>query len=533
MLLTRLLPPQFLLPAWTTRQLAKAAQRAHKSDYADGAQDDYNDCTSRQLTKRQLRRLQWSNVRRLNLKISKSEHGLDLSQGPAKKKPVEPQAIEQPVHGSSWLEEDHQRQNHKLLGRNNDSNGSSQCSPLKPPDGGNGTGAMSSSPHLRETSDSQYIVQEPQTNPNTLSLFEELFPEEAVARQRREKKARERLEKLPAFNWAVESKEADERDRDHEQVRQENRKKHTSSPEMNTRTRSVRVQPNLAPKVASQDRYTKSAGSVGKQSRVSILVLKACSKTLEESDFYRVGPKGNHIESWTNGILKVIPARDNLTLEPFGQYFLLFSSIAAARLYLDKTMRLLELSKSNDFFSKPYGRSRLREGEDVDAILRNFTLVPAGGKLSLRLLRPPYSKGLQWMIDAGGPAPLVTRQEKAQNIILFSTDRGDIKNHEVENAIMDDGKRRNLHWKLAGAKSEAIVKLEMNAQSTGEDVDSEEGNSRPKSRYRGPARYTISFKDSNEARRFVREWHRRPFPTDRSPQPGDDTPPTVNAEILW
>ena len=42
------------------------------------------------------------------------------------------------------------------------------------------------------------------------------------------------------------------------------------------------------------------------------------------------------------------------------------------------------------------------------------------------------------MIEAGGPAPLVARQEKAQNIILFSTDRSHIKSHELENAIMDD-----------------------------------------------------------------------------------------------
>lgn len=155
---------------------------------------------------------------------------------------------------------------------------------------------------------------------------------------------------------------------------------------------------------------------------------------------------------------------------------------------------------------------------------RNFTLVPVGGKLSLRLLKPPYSKGLQWMIDAGGPAPLVARQSKSQNIVLISTDRGHIKPHELENAIMDDGKRRNLHWKLVGARDEAIVQLNTKGSSSGEDVVS---------RYRGPARYTVSFKDSNEARRFAREWHRRPFPSRRSPQPGDDAPPIVNAEILW
>ncbi|PVH73342.1 hypothetical protein DL98DRAFT_519999 [Cadophora sp. DSE1049] len=531
MLLTRLLPPQFLLPAWTTRQLGQVAQRAHQSNYTKGDQDNYDDKSGRQPTKRQLRRSRWSNIKRINIKTAEGEDGLYLSQAAAKEELYESQANEQ-VHDSSRLEEVYQGHKDKVLERQDDGNGFILYTPMNPPEDEKRAGTRSS-PRSKEKSETQYMDQEPQTSPKQLSLFEELFPEEALARQRKEKKARERLEKLPAFNWAVETKELDGRDRKHEQARRKIRENYTPIPEKNTRTRSVLARPSPPAKEAFQDRSTSLAGSNGKHSRVSILVLKACSKTLEESDFYRVGPKGNHIESWTNGILKVIPARDNVTLEPLGQYFLLFSSIAAARLYLDKTMRLLELTKSNDFFSKPYGRSRLREGEDLDAILRNFTLVPAGGKLSLRMLHPPYSKGLQWMIDAGGPAPLVARQEKAQNIILLSTDRDHVKSHELENAIMDDGKRRNLHWKLAGAKGEAIVKLETKGQSAGEDVESEEGTSRPCSRYRGPARYTISFKDSNEARRFVREWHRRPFPTKRSPQPGDDAPPIVNAEILW
>lgn len=459
------------------------------------------------------------------------EDDLNSSQAAAEKELDEPSSVEQ-GHYTSRPGKERERHDVKILEREDDGNGFILYTPMKPPEDEKRAGATGT-PRLREKNAMQSTDQESQSSPKQLSLFEELFPEEALARQRREKKALERLEKLPAFNWNAESKELDSRERKHEQARIKTRGNYTSIPELNTGARAQSTRPSPQAKEVPQDRSTRLARLSGKHSRVSILVLKACSKTLEESDFYRVGPKGNHIESWTNGILKVIPARDNVTLEPLSQYFVLFSSIAAARLYLDKTMRNLELTKSNDFFSKPYGRSRLREGEDLDAILRNFTLVPAGGKLSLRLLHPPYSKGLQWMIEAGGPAPLVARQEKAQNIILFSTDRSHVKSHELENAIMDDGKSRNLHWKLAGAKGEAIVKLETKGQSAVEEVESEEGQSRPRSRYRGPARYTISFKDSSEARRFVREWHRRPFPTKRSPQPGDDAPPIVNAEILW
>ena len=35
-----------------------------------------------------------------------------------------------------------------------------------------------------------------------------------------------------------------------------------------------------------------------------VLVIHRASKTLEETDFYRMSPKGRHIEGWTNGIVK-------------------------------------------------------------------------------------------------------------------------------------------------------------------------------------------------------------------------------------
>lgn len=99
-------------------------------------------------------------------------------------------------------------------------------------------------------------------------------------------------------------------------------------------------------------------------------------------------------------------------------YFLLFSSKAAARAYLDRTISLLELVRSNEFTRN---HRAVKSEEDADAIQRNFTLVPAAGHLSLRLLEPPFDPGLQWMINVGGPAALVARQSKTQDIVLFTT----------------------------------------------------------------------------------------------------------------
>jgi hypothetical protein len=34
------------------------------------------------------------------------------------------------------------------------------------------------------------------------------------------------------------------------------------------------------------------------------LLISCLSKTLEETDFFRLGPKGDHIENWTSGITR-------------------------------------------------------------------------------------------------------------------------------------------------------------------------------------------------------------------------------------
>jgi hypothetical protein len=36
----------------------------------------------------------------------------------------------------------------------------------------------------------------------------------------------------------------------------------------------------------------------------SVLVLNCAPSSLAESDFFRLGPKGNHIQGWTSGIIK-------------------------------------------------------------------------------------------------------------------------------------------------------------------------------------------------------------------------------------
>jgi hypothetical protein len=120
-----------------------------------------------------------------------------------------------------------------------------------------------------------------------LSLFDELFPEERDKRPERE------LDKLPAFEWHDElrSRMEDNWERD----RGEKRDRFRSIPK-----RSGPVHESL------HTRFTVQLAQDEKKQRreASVLVLNAVTKTLEESDFFRLSPKGEHIEGWTSGIIK-------------------------------------------------------------------------------------------------------------------------------------------------------------------------------------------------------------------------------------
>lgn len=133
------------------------------------------------------------------------------------------------------------------------------------------------------------------------------------------------------------------------------------------------------------------------------------------------------------------------------------------------------------------------------------------------------------MLSEGGSHAISSRQSKGEGLVLFSLDLGIVRAHELRDMIGLDGKRRNLHWLLA---DDAITKIDGRKQDV-EDNEAPDEAMNWKTMPRGPSKYMIAFKDRNEARRFVREWHRRPLPLQREPGPGDEAPPMVNAQILW
>ena len=241
----------------------------------------------------------------------------------------------------------------------------------------------------------------------------------------------------------------------------------------------------------------------------------------------------------------VIPGRDNNTLEPLGYYLILFSSDSAARAYLDHTIRLHTLARqesgilaTSSLYSMP---GLLKDGEDLKDVLNGFSLVPGYSRLSLRMVNRPYSPAMIRILSEAGPAAIAREQRNAEDLVLFSLDTGQLSHYDLAAALGEDGRRRNLHWKLAGGK-EDIVRLnneldvddkmpeDVRDRSLSDDKTRHMPQNRPA---RMPSRFIIPFQDALEARRFVREWHRRPFPGKREHRHGDEPPGIVNAEILW
>jgi len=115
------------------------------------------------------------------------------------------------------------------------------------------------------------------------SLFDQLFPEESEKKKNVEQKE----DKLPPFKW-------------------------NTGPLFGVR--EPELPPTIDPRPHSYNQEPIHAGHNLRKHRAdktqrlhaSVLVLNCASKTLEESDFYRVSPKGEHIEGWTSGIIQGI-----------------------------------------------------------------------------------------------------------------------------------------------------------------------------------------------------------------------------------
>ncbi|KAH8889834.1 hypothetical protein GQ53DRAFT_722881 [Thozetella sp. PMI_491] len=299
-------------------------------------------------------------------------------------------------------------------------------------------------------------------------------------------------------------------------------------------------------------------------SRAALLNITGVSNSLLESDFYRLAPQGKHLDGWAGGIHKVIQAHHSVTREPLGQYFLFFNTLPAAEAYSNNLTRLHTLARHAlpDTWKPAAGvATGLPLGDDAAAAesVRAFTLVPPSAKLRVRSFtsqnlrdeirrlketekarlkitgrerdapareRVSAVEGLLRQLeslDEGEDGAVLGKQ--ALYTVLLRLDGSKTTPQAILAAIKRDGRERNLPWRL-DEQAEAIVPLQASGTKVKFSVYNEQaGEDQVETAF---TRFLVNFVEASEARRFVRDWHKRELLDERT-----DRLMIVNTTALW
>ena len=376
-----------------------------------------------------------------------------------------------------------------------------------------------------------------------ISLFEELFPDEAKGAIAEEPSAEKKMRELPELVL----REIEGNDDDFEDGYVKPRQSRDGTTE-----------------IASRDAI--------KHWNPAILVLEVASPSLTESDFRCITPKGEHISSWvgpgdifvgrydrdgysdqclgTDKFPTVIPARDPTTLKQKTLYFLVFPNPAYARAYQSHVRHLHKLAQTHapTSIESPMAppKGMIVQGENIHDLLQDYTILPPSQKMSLIALFPPFSAGIQRLLDRRGYPELTTPKNKAGRCVLFWVEGYVPTMTQVQDLIQRDSLARGLAWALLEGKN-SIQQLETDANLDSETDAEDRMRMERQLAYaeikeqgffaylpRTLRRWTIAFQDENEARRFVRRWHMRPFSemfTEREHK--GDVKPLVHVEFMW
>ena len=222
--------------------------------------------------------------------------------------------------------------------------------------------------------------------------------------------------------------------------------------------------------------------------------------------------------------------RDPITLEPAGRYFILFPNPAYARTYQNHVIRLHQFAKTHTPTSiespLPLQPGVVIEGEDAYTMLQDYSLCPPSQRIQLRILFPSYSVSMKQMLDQRGYLPLSEGTNKAGRSVLFSVDGQRLPTSMIRDTVAADGRDRGLAWDISIDRLDApaCVTDGFDAPMITE-TDEFAGSS---TRHNIQSRWVMSFSSEDEARRFVRAWHRRPFPSTQG-----DEPAIVEAQFIW
>jgi hypothetical protein len=287
----------------------------------------------------------------------------------------------------------------------------------------------------------------------------------------------------------------------------------------------------------------------------TVLVLNAASRSLLESDFYRLAGQGKHLQDWAVGIARVIQARDPTTYEPLGKYYIFFYTRAAALAYEEEVTRLhlqsrraahllsTSLSSSSDNTPGPLPLAPNLASDpgaelERDATLRGYTLVPHSARLDLEIYlcrdlpiphEDPLSRINAHLAASSSPAGPPDLPHRDHHFVLISLEGCKTTVAALHDAIARDGEQRRLPWAI-GARSDG--KPSIAAVKPGEGWAPEQPwYFRPPKEDPGGRfwRFLVPFAEAAEARRFVRNWHRR----EMQDLEGRNMVVTFNVTALW
>ncbi|KAI3400673.1 hypothetical protein diail_2385 [Diaporthe ilicicola] len=221
-------------------------------------------------------------------------------------------------------------------------------------------------------------------------------------------------------------------------------------------------------------------------SHSTVVVISGTSPSLIDTDFYRIAPEGQHVEGWAGGLLKVIQARDSISYEPLGQYYLMFHSRPSALAYVDEVRRLHELSRKLLHAPADSGREVAKGSLDQaptqpqpflnneeKAAVRSFTLYPPSitPKISVRMWNTTLVEDLAAKSNIADILPTLRPEGSTPARVLLKltspdVDRrggapnlgGGLTTDELWLMLRDDGRERSAPWLLANL-SEGIMPI--------------------------------------------------------------------------
>lgn len=280
---------------------------------------------------------------------------------------------------------------------------------------------------------------------------------------------------------------------------------------------------------------------------LAVLILDGGNPNLCEADFRRVAPKGWHIGEWRGreDPLQVIPARDENTLLFQNCYYLVFPNLKLAEAYKSRAEYLHKLSQAHTptTLHSPLLPlvGTIIDGEDAGSLLREYALAPPSQPLSLHLLSPPYKLPILRMLAAKGTVPLTHPTKRSGRAVLLWVDGYQPTTNHIQTMLARDGQDRGMPW---SATESAGAIQDFNGQprrSTAagegwpESAPDEEHDEEPETSRGGYRRWLVSFEDETEARRFIRAWHKRPFPVWQFGMDWEDGEPLplLHTEFMW